>query len=127
MTTDTNQENGSCVNEPSKHSTSSPMSTSPPMSSASTITNSIVLPHSSIAESVIPTSGASPEPFQESHQIGSATSFNRSHTGTMLPPQSTSPPRCTSPQSVSPSSSSAFKIVPQRQKHLAGNIEGMII
>lgn len=125
MTTDTNQDNDCSVSESVKQLNSASISNPIPISTSSTVPATINLPISSLCESLMPVSNASHPGLKEASTAESPASFNRLQTAHGLPVQTASPVMCTTPPSVSPSSSSAFKVVPQRQKNLSDSIEGM--
>ena len=127
MTTDSNQDCDGSVNEASIKLNSSALTNTSSLPGSTTMSAATkIFSDQNYREEVMPTTHSSPSVVLETNSFGATPMFDRLQTGKGLPVSASSPSLCTTPPSVSSSASSAFKIVPQRQKHILENNEGKI-
>ena len=126
MTTDSNKDNDVSVNETSIQLSSSTLRNSSFMSGSSMAAAPKTIANQNFGEQVMNMSNSSHSVSLEMNNVGTVSPFSRLQPGQAVPISSTSPSISTTPPSVSSSASSAFKIVPQRQKHLNDNNEGIV-
>ena len=128
MTTDNNQDRDGSINEaPNKLNTPTLANISSIPGSSTMSATRKAFSDQNFNEAVMPSTHSSRSVALETNNVvNTAPLFDRLQTGQGLPISTASPSICTTPPSMSSSASSAFKIVPQRQKHLHDNNEGKL-
>ena len=117
MTTDNNENGDHSMNEPSK-ALPIPLaiSTTHPLEAPSILSTSNFLPSVNVSKSDMAASSSAVPVLTDSNSIEISPNIERLQAGRTLPDKAKTPSLSSTPPSVSPSLSSAFKIVPQRQK-----------
>ena len=126
MTTDSNKDNNVSANENSIQLNSSTSRHSSFMSGSSMAAAPKTIASQNFGEQAMTMSNSSHSVSLDTNNVGTVSPFSRLQLGQVVPMSSTSPSMSTTPPVVSSSASSAFKIVPQRQKHLHDNNEGKV-